>query len=143
MAHKTLCTVSLPAFRTALRKAIRIGAPIGAPIGGAATAVLMAAVFAVLAVNASPAMADTDADRARAALRAGEIVPLARVLDAVNRTYNGDVLDVELDHDDGQWIYEVKLLLPDGGVAKLKYDARTVALIKSKGAKLDSARKAP
>ncbi|WP_223851347.1 MULTISPECIES: PepSY domain-containing protein [Cupriavidus] len=109
----------------------------------AAIALSMAATLGVLSVTSYPAMADTDADRARAALRAGEIVPLARVLDAVNRTYNGDVLDVELDHDDGQWIYEVKLLLPDGGVSKLKYDARTVALIKSKGAKLDGARKAP
>ncbi|CAG9175471.1 PepSY domain-containing protein [Cupriavidus pampae] len=109
----------------------------------AAIVLATAGSVAVLSLTSLPARADTDADRARAALRAGEIVPLARVLDAVNRQYNGDVLDVELDHDDGQWIYEVKLLLPDGGVAKLKYDARTVALIKSKGAKLESARKAP
>ncbi|MWL89871.1 PepSY domain-containing protein [Cupriavidus sp. SW-Y-13] len=90
---------------------------------------------------AGPAHADPDADRARAALRSGEILPLSRILDTVARQYTGDVIDVKLDRDDGVWTYEVKLLLPTSSVAKLEYDARDGRLIKAKGRDLDSARK--
>ncbi|MFJ5383288.1 PepSY domain-containing protein [Cupriavidus sp. CER94] len=100
-------------------------------------------MLAVLAATggASLALADTDADRARAALRSGEILPLARILDTVSRQYAGDVIDVKLDRDDGIWQYEVKLLLPTGSVAKLEYDARDARLLKAKGHDLDRARK--
>ena len=63
------------------------------------TLVLLAALCAVGAAGVSHA--DTDADRARAALRSGEILPLSRILDAVSRQYAGDVIDVKLDRDDG------------------------------------------
>ncbi|WP_235844597.1 PepSY domain-containing protein [Cupriavidus agavae] len=85
--------------------------------------------------------ADTDADRARAALRSGEILPLSRILDTVSRQYAGDVIDVKLDRDDGIWKYEVKLLLPTSAVAKLEYDARDATLLKARGHDLDQARK--
>nr|WP_308303022.1 PepSY domain-containing protein [Cupriavidus pauculus] len=103
----------------------------------------MLVLLAVLgaAGGAGVAQADTDADRARAALRSGEILPLARILDTVSRQYAGDVIDVKLDRDDGIWQYEVKLLLPTGTVAKLEYDARDARLLKAKGHDLDRARK--
>ncbi|WP_343655426.1 PepSY domain-containing protein [Cupriavidus sp.] len=103
----------------------------------------MLILLAVLgaAGSAGVAQADTDADRARAALRSGEILPLARILDTVSRQYAGDVIDVKLDRDDGIWQYEVKLLLPTGTVAKLEYDARDARLLKAKGHDLDRARK--
>lgn len=105
---------------------------------GAAVA-LCAALGA--AGSAGVAHADTDADRARAALRSGEILPLSRILDTVSRQYAGDVIDVKLDRDDGIWTYEVKLLLPTSTIAKLEYDARDGKLIKAKGHDLDKARK--
>ncbi|KAB0602188.1 PepSY domain-containing protein [Cupriavidus pauculus] len=101
--------------------------------------VLLAALCAVGAAGVSHA--DTDADRARAALRSGEILPLSRILDAVSRQYAGDVIDVKLDRDDGIWTYEVKLLLPTSTIAKLEYDARDGRLIKAKGHDLERARK--
>ncbi|SCU74748.1 conserved hypothetical protein [Cupriavidus necator] len=61
----------------------------------------------------------------------------------VSRQYEGDVIGVELDRDDGIWQYEVKLLLPGGSVAKLEYDARTAALLKAKGRGLEDARRKP
>ena len=87
------------------------------------------------------AHADTDADRAREALRSGEILPLSHILETVSNQYTGDVIDVKLDRDDGIWTYEVKLLLPNSAVAKLKYDARNARLLKAKGHDLDKARK--
>lgn len=103
----------------------------------------MAVLLAVLGVagTAGVSLADTDADRARAALRSGEILPLSRILETVSRQYAGDVIDVKLDREDGAWQYEVKLLLPTGTVAKLEYDARDAKLLKAKGHDLDRARK--
>ncbi|KAI3592977.1 hypothetical protein D9X30_1848 [Cupriavidus sp. U2] len=118
----------LPADRTAAR------------LRGACRVLTLLAVLAATG-GASLALADTDADRARAALRSGEILPLARILDTVSRQYAGDVIDVKLDRDDGIWQYEVKLLLPTGSVAKLEYDARDARLLKAKGHDLDRARK--
>jgi uncharacterized membrane protein YkoI len=107
-----------------------------------AVALIPAAIVLALAA-VTPAHADKDADRARAAVQSGEILPLSRILETVASQYAGDVIGVELDRDDGIWQYEVKLLLPAGSVAKLKYDARTAALIKAKGRDLDQARKKP
>lgn len=102
---------------------------------------LIAAALLALAVPA--AYADKDADRARAAVQSGEILPLSRILETVSSQYAGDVIGVELDRDDGIWQYEVKLLLPGGSVAKLKYDARTATLLKAKGRGLEDARRKP
>lgn len=103
---------------------------------------LVAALSLLLAVP-PPAHADKDADRARAAVQSGEILPLTRILEAVSAQYTGDVIGVKLDRDDGVWQYEVKLLLASGSVAKLEYDAKTATLLKAKGRDLDQARKKP
>lgn len=66
-----------------------------------------------------------DHDRARAALRAGEILPLPTLLERLQRSHPGQLLEVELERQHGQWIYEVKLLQAGGQVVKLHLDART------------------
>lgn len=76
---------------------------------------------------------DDDHDRARAALRAGDIRPLSEILDAAAREYPGQVLEVELEHEHGAWIYEMKVLAKDGAVLKLEYDARTATLLRARG----------
>jgi len=101
--------------------------------------VIAAAVLAALAP--SPALAGHDADRARAALQAGEVLPLTRILQQVHDDFVGDVISIELDRDDHAWIYEIKLLLPKGAVLKLEYDARNASLLKAKGAGIDAARR--
>lgn len=74
-----------------------------------------------------------DHDRARQALEAGEILPLARVLERVEQRYPGQVIDVELERDhDGRWIYEVKVLQRGGSLIKLKVDARDGTVLGSR-----------
>lgn len=73
---------------------------------------------------------DRDHDRARAALQAGEILPLATVLQRVAQSHPGDVLEVELEREEGRWIYELKLLQPGGALLKLAVDARTAEVLK-------------
>lgn len=75
---------------------------------------------------------DHDHDRARAAVQAGEVLPLRQVLEALRRTEPGEVLEVELEQDAGRWVYELKLLRPDGTLRRLKVDARTAAVLGSR-----------
>lgn len=80
-----------------------------------------------------PAHADEgDHERARSAVQAGEVLPLPVLLQRLQQSYPGQVLELELERDDGRWIYEVKLLQPGGQVVKLELDARTAAVLKQR-----------
>lgn len=80
---------------------------------------------------ASPSRADSDHDRARQALEAGEILPLRTVLDKLARDVPGQVMEVELERSSERWIYEIKLLQAGGALIKLKVDARDATVIKT------------
>ena len=86
----------------------------------------------VLAWPAAWAGDKDDHERARAAVQAGEVLPLATVLERLKRSHPGQVLELELERDDGRWIYEVKLLQADGLLLKLDVDARTAQVLKIK-----------
>lgn len=72
---------------------------------------------------------DHDHERAQAAVQAGQVLPLHTLLERVAREHPGQVLEVELERSDGQWVYEIKNLQTDGRLAKLKFDAGTGELI--------------
>ena len=86
------------------------------------------ALVVACALGAGPALhADEgghDHDRARQALEQGQVLPLRTVLDRVEREYDGQALKVEFEHEDGRFIYEIRLLQRDGRLVKLKVDAR-------------------
>jgi uncharacterized membrane protein YkoI len=93
---------------------------------------------AVLALACGPGAAaageraDPDQDRARAAVRAGEAMPLPALLERVQRSHPGQVLRVELEQDDGRWIYELRVLQADGRLLKLEVDARSGEVLEAK-----------
>jgi uncharacterized membrane protein YkoI len=91
-------------------------------------------VIAACLIATGPALASDrhDHDRARAALQAGEIQPLASVLQRVAADHPGQVLGVELERDDGRWIYEIKLLQAGGGLLKLEVDAASGQVLKAR-----------
>lgn len=94
---------------------------------------LAAALLIGVALGVAPARADDDDhERARRAVESGQILPLRDVLARLERSYPGRVLEVELERDDGLWLYEIKLLQADGRLLKLKLDARTAAVLKAK-----------
>ncbi len=84
-----------------------------------------------------------DHERARAALQAGEVLPLIQILQKVQRSHPGDVLEVELERDDGRWIYELKLLQSDGVRLKLEVDAKTGEVLRSRQRPLPGQASAP
>lgn len=83
------------------------------------------------------AMADSDHDRARRALDAGQVLPLPAILARVAQDYPGKVLEVELEDEDAQWIYEIKLVQPDGRLLKLEVDAADARILKVRGKRHD------
>lgn len=98
-------------------------------------AALGVALGVAFAVVAGPVYASrSDHERARRALEAGEIMPLRSLLDAVETDYPGQVVEVELEHEDGELVYEIKVLQASGQRLKLILDARTgeVLRVKSK-----------
>ena len=74
-----------------------------------------------------------DHERARAALEAGQIRPLSDLLAEVERRFRGRVIEAELERDDTQWLYELKILPPNGRVFIVELDAATGALVRSRG----------
>jgi uncharacterized membrane protein YkoI len=116
MSH---CCVSVPIHRR--------GTP-GWPV----CAVVAGLLVAGLALPPAWAGDKDDHDRARAAVLAGEVLPLSQVLQRVQRTHPGRVLEVELERDDGRWIYEIKLLQPGGQLLKLELDASTAHVLQLK-----------
>lgn len=84
---------------------------------------LMAVLLIGMALPAARASDDNDHERAREAVRSGQVLPLPTLLQRMHRTHPGQVLELELDRDDGRWIYEVKLLQASGQLLKLKVDA--------------------
>ena len=95
---------------------------------------LLAALLAALLALPVDSMArsELDQNRARAALQAGEILPLATILTRLAQTQPGQVLEVELERKDGRWLYEIKLLQPGGGLLKLELDARSGEVLRQK-----------
>ena len=93
---------------------------------------LVASLFCSLALllATAPAHADSDQDRARAAVQAGQVLPLKAVLERLEREHPGQVLEVELERDDGRWVYEVKLLQAGGRLVKLELDAGSGEVLK-------------
>ena len=86
----------------------------------------------VTALSASPAMASDygrDAERARSALAAGEILPLSTVLQRLSAQYPGHVLEAELDLEQNRWVYDIKLLSPQSGVLRLEVDAHNASVL--------------
>jgi uncharacterized membrane protein YkoI len=91
-------------------------------------ALLLAAVV-LAASHALPARERSEQDRARAAVAAGDRLPLSRILALVEAQVGGRVLEIELDDDDGREVYEIDILGDDGRVRELKVDPATGAIL--------------
>ncbi|HMN21380.1 MAG TPA: PepSY domain-containing protein [Ottowia sp.] len=93
---------------------------------------LLGLLAGALAVGAPLQAEPSDHDLARQALEQGQVLPLRTVLDKVERDYQGQVLKIEFEHEDGRFIYEIRLLQHDGHLAKLEVDATSGEVLKVK-----------
>ncbi len=112
----------------ASRSISRVDAAGPLPWGRCAQGVALALLVALLV---PPAWGHDrrDHELARAAVQSGEALPLSTLLERLQRTHPGQVLELELEREGGRWIYEVKLLQTGGQLLKLELDARTAEIL--------------
>jgi hypothetical protein len=78
----------------------------------------------------SPAFADSiDPARIRALVESGEILPLEQIMKMNESQLVGRIIEVELKRERGGYLYEIKVLSPDGRTREFKIDARSGSMI--------------
>ncbi|MBR0914619.1 PepSY domain-containing protein [Bradyrhizobium japonicum] len=85
---------------------------------------LILAAALVVAGSEAPAFA-RDHDDALRAVKAGEIRPLADILNAVKEKLPGDVVGVKLEREAGVWMYEFRVIDDKGRLFDIHVDARS------------------
>lgn len=86
-------------------------------------------VLALLAAVPAGAGLD-DVARARQALERGEVLPLAAILDIVQRQIDARVIEVEFEEQSGDYVYELELITPDGRLIEAVADAVTGQILR-------------
>lgn len=100
------------------------------------TCLLIAPIVAALSLPQGTAAKDGYKDCKRSqdcaldAFQSGEIRPLSEVLAVAKTRVQGEVVKVELDREDGIWVYEIKILTPSGRRREIEINARTLDVIK-------------
>lgn len=96
----------------------------------------LALVFLVAFSMAPPigAQADDDDDaleheEARKALEQGLVRPLEEIIAEARKHVQGDLIEVELEREDGRYIYELEFIQPSGQIIELQLDAKSMAII--------------
>lgn len=64
-------------------------------------------------------------DEVRRAVEAGEIKSLAEILKAVSGKLPGEFAGVEIEHEDGRWLYEFRVVDSKGRLFEVYIDARS------------------
>lgn len=85
-----------------------------------------------LGALSSACASPVDQQRATQAVESGEILSLRVILERLESSNPGQVLEVELEQKKGVWIYELKILKTGGRLQKLKVDAKTGAVLSDK-----------
>ena len=75
---------------------------------------------------------DEDQDEVYQAVKKGYIRPFSEMYAAVERDLHGRIIEVELEEDDGIWVYELKLN-HNNNIIKVEYNAQTFEMLEIKG----------
>lgn len=90
---------------------------------------LLVPLFFSLAWPAAGVLAKDGQSEARRLQAAGQILPLEKIIRSAQTVKAGEVLEVEFDHNDGRYIYEVEIVDAQGQVWEMDLDARNGKLI--------------
>jgi len=83
-------------------------------------------LLASLLVVAGPVRGDDDDHEfARRAVEQGLVAPLAEIAAKVSEELPGEIIEVELDREDGVYVYEFKILSEEGRLQEVEVDANT------------------
>lgn len=92
------------------------------------------AALGLIVVGAGFACADDDDDdhyQARRALEEGRARPLVEILERVRDRLGGEIVGVEFEREDGQYVYEFKVITPAGKLREVHVDALSGEVLKS------------
>jgi uncharacterized membrane protein YkoI len=78
---------------------------------------------------AVPAQPEEDQETARRALEKKEILPLGAVLARVESAFTGDVVEIELERQNGLWVYAIEIIDTDGRVRVIHVDGKTADVL--------------
>lgn len=95
--------------------------------------VARAAILLAGLLLATRAFADLiDQERVRALVERGEILPLEQIIKMNESQLAGRIVEVELERERGAYLYEIKVLQPDGRYREIKIDARSGQIVRRK-----------
>jgi uncharacterized membrane protein YkoI len=66
-----------------------------------------------------------DQDGARAAVKRGDAAPFLDILRKVRPRIQGEIVGQKLEQHQGVWLYELRIIAPDGHMHYTHFDART------------------
>ncbi|RUR31044.1 hypothetical protein ELY33_08655 [Vreelandella andesensis] len=102
----------------------------------------MSVAVAVLAIAlAGSAIGDQPWEALHSEVRRGEVVSLESILDWLEANYIGEVLEVEIEREDGHVEYEIKLLGAQNQVVEFEFDGHTGQLMKIEGVRINEMRR--
>ena len=90
-----------------------------------------------------PASADDDWQDLHDRVNRGELVPMTAILDWLETHFAGQVLEVELEREEGRLVYEVEMLGPRGQRVEFEFDGASGELIGIEGVGIDDMRRRP
>ena len=76
---------------------------------------------------------ERDHDRARGAVERGDILPLETILAAIRPSIKGEIVGVDLEKEDGRWIYEFKVIDRRGRMLEIQADAKLATVLRIEG----------
>ena len=100
------------------------------PIGFTTCRSFLAVALVLALASGAPLRADDDHELARRLLSEGRILPLTEVIARVQAEVPGEILEVEFEDEDGTYVYEIKILRPDGRVQEVETDPVTGKILK-------------
>jgi len=73
--------------------------------------------------------ADQNANQARQLQQQGDILPLEQIIELAVAVKQGQILETDLERDDGRYVYELEILDSRGQVWEIELDAQTGELL--------------
>lgn len=86
-------------------------------------------IFATFLLTLSAHAGRRDHDLARDAVRSGQALPLSDILARVRPKLQGEIVRVEFERERGRFVYEFKIISPEGQVRSVRVDAATANIL--------------
>ena len=102
---------------------------------------LLVLALSASAVLSGSAVGDQHWGALHGEVRRGNVVPLETILDWLEAHYIGEVLEVEVERENGYVEYEIKMLGPQNQVVEFEFDGHSGQLMAIEGVRINEMRR--